>query len=271
MAKTKRVAEKPEAGPDMKDPKHWPKQMAVIAASLDSVKPYPRNTRTHPPEQIKLLAHLLTQYGPDQPIVVDEDWIILKGHGRMEAAQAAGYKKFPVVVREGLSEADKISIRISDNQVALLAGWDSQLMKVELTTLKQMDYNLSDLGFGRVELVQFETTPGPEGDENRGKLLALVDVTIDDPKSKVERGDHFVLSGKHHLFCESVVDGWRAWSPHLKDSALFCPYPGVFVPFGTKAKNSVLILVQSDPYIAGHILDRWIDVHGKKAVKKVTP
>ena len=94
--------------------------------TLADIKEYPNNPKKHPPEQISFLADVLKKWGPDQPIVVDEDGIIIKGHGRKIAAAAAGLKAFPVVQRDGLSEEDKRAIRIADNQAALLGGMGSR-------------------------------------------------------------------------------------------------------------------------------------------------
>lgn len=146
------------------------KTMRDAVWSLQRIKPYPRNPRTHPPAQIALLAELLKKHGPDQRIVVDENGVIIKGHGRLAAAHAAGLKSFPVVIRAGLSEAEKAAMRVSDNQVSLLAGWDKELLRGEITMLKQAGNDVSLLGFGDVELVSFlsvDTAPAdfPEVDE----------------------------------------------------------------------------------------------------------
>lgn len=132
--------------------KNWP---------LAKIKPYEHNPRTHPAEQITLLAELLKRWGPDQPIVVDENEIILKGHGRLRAAADAGLKVFPVIQRFGLSEEDKAAMRIADNQVALLSGWDSELVGFEIKRLQRMNFDMKLLGFGEAQLVQFTTQPGP--------------------------------------------------------------------------------------------------------------
>lgn len=138
-------------------------QMRSGRAPLHKFQPYPQNARTHPPAEIALLAHILRTRGADQSIVVDEDWIILKGHGRLEAAYVAKMDDFPYVQRLGLSEADKTAIRIEDNAVPLLAGWDRELVAGEIASLKTAGYDLSLLGFGDAQLVQFTTTPGPPG------------------------------------------------------------------------------------------------------------
>lgn len=143
----------------------WKKRGLKIAPSkwwkLDDIKEYARNPRTHPPAQIELLGALLEKYGPDQDIVVDERGEILKGHGRKLAARAKGWPSYPVTQRFGLSEAEKIAMRIEDNQLALLSGWDNELVRGEIAVLQKSGYELSLLGFGDAQLVSFTTTPGP--------------------------------------------------------------------------------------------------------------
>ncbi len=128
---------------------------------LDAIKEYPHNPKTHPPAQITLLAALLAKFGPDQDIVVDEKGVILKGHGRKMAAREAGMKDFPVTQRFGLSDEDKIALRIADNQLPLLGAWDNELVRFEIERLKRAEYPIELLGFGEAQLVQFTTVPGP--------------------------------------------------------------------------------------------------------------
>jgi hypothetical protein len=142
-------------------PKHWPIKERDSYWPIGKIQPYDKNPRTHPPAQVTLLAGLIKSFGPDQHIVVDEDAIILKGHGRRLAAIEAEMGWFPVVQRFGLSEDDKRAMRIADNQVTLLAGWDRTLIYGEVMSLKGSGYDVSLLGFGEAQLVQFTTTPGP--------------------------------------------------------------------------------------------------------------
>jgi ParB-like chromosome segregation protein Spo0J len=103
----------------------WPK-MREETRPLAKIRPYPNNPRTHPPEQIALLAEVLKKFGPDQRIVIDgDDDFILKGHGRLESARLAGMRAFPVLIRYGLSAADKKAMRIQDNTLPLMSGWDA--------------------------------------------------------------------------------------------------------------------------------------------------
>jgi ParB-like nuclease domain len=154
--KAKAANPAPFAAPD------WPGLPKM--RKLDTIEPYPHNARTHPPAQITLLATLLKKWGPDQAIVVDEEGIILKGHGRRLAALEAGLEEFPVVERLGLSGDDKEAMRIADNQVALLAGWDNELVSFAVKSLKRSGYDMAILGFGEAQLVQFTTTLGPPGE-----------------------------------------------------------------------------------------------------------
>lgn len=117
-------------------------------APLTKFKPHPDNPRTHPQEEIDLLTRILVLRGPDQPIVVDEDWWILKGHGRLISAKAGKLKGFPFVQRFGLSDAEKRAIRIEDNQLGLLAGWDNIKLRADANVLKLSGYDMKLLGFG---------------------------------------------------------------------------------------------------------------------------
>lgn len=131
---------------------------------LGKIIPYERNPRTHPESQISLLAKLMKKYGVDQPIVVDGDGIILKGHGRRLAAIEAGFKEFPVVRHRGLSEEDKKAIRIADNQVALLSGWDDELLKMEIQELQSQGFDLPMLGFPEDKLAGIFLEEAPKVD-----------------------------------------------------------------------------------------------------------
>jgi hypothetical protein len=128
---------------------------------VDRPKPYGGNARTHPPAQIDLLAKLIFKFGQDQDVVVDENEDILKGHGRQIAMKLAGLTEMNVTQRFGLSEADKRAMRISDNQVALLSGWDNTLLRNEVSALKSIGYDIPLLGFGDAQILQFMTTPQP--------------------------------------------------------------------------------------------------------------
>ncbi|MFK0731404.1 MAG: site-specific DNA-methyltransferase [Gloeotrichia echinulata HAB0833] len=127
---------------------------AVEWYPLDKIIPYPTNSKKHPPEQITKLVGMIAEFGWDVPIVVDENGVILKGHGRQLAASRMELKEVPVIVRRGLSEAQKKAIRIADNKVAE-SPWDDEFLKVELEALAEMDFDLKLTGFDEEDWSSF--------------------------------------------------------------------------------------------------------------------
>lgn len=192
---------RPNAGPSTVDPPFavpdWPKGWTMW--KLDRITPYPKNARTHPPDQIALLANMLKRWGPDQPIVVDEDGVILKGHGRLLAAIEAGLEEFPVVERRGLPAAEKSAIRIADNQVALLAGWDSVLIGGELSELEMTGFDLPFLGFPETQLIGWGLQSGTEG-------LQDPEIAPELPKDVFVRGGDLWMLGDHRLLCGDATN-----------------------------------------------------------------
>jgi DNA modification methylase len=179
-------------------PQHWPVQDAARYKPLEWFVPYERNARTHPESQIALLASLLTKFGPDQDIVVDEDRVILKGHGRLLAARLAGLTYFTFTQRNGLSESDKQAMRLADNQVALLSGWDKELVQGEIGSLKTQGYDILQLGFPEAQLRGWGIHVGTEAPPE--------EVIPEPPRVPIVRpGDLWVL-GKHRLICGDCTD-----------------------------------------------------------------
>ena len=264
MAK-KAIATASTDDPPFAVPAAWP-ATAVEMWPLDKIKPYDKNPRIHSPQQVAALANAMVEDGVTMPILIDEDGIIIAGHGRRLAAAKNKFREYPVVIARGWTDVQKRAARLKDNQLGLLSEWDDKLLQLEVGALKTDGYNLPLLGFGGEELLRLETLDADMG--NRGDLLELVNIAIKDPTYIVAPNDHYVLSDRHHLICASVISDWNLWKPLLDDGALFCPYPGVFVPFSTKAATHPLVMVQPDPYICGHILDRYQEVHGKKAIVK---
>lgn len=238
----------------------------VSAAEL---VPYARNARTHSDEQIAQLMASIREWGFTTPILRDETGMVIAGHGRLLAAQRLKLTEVPVVTARGWSEAKKRAYVIADNQLALNAGWNEELLALELNDLAGLDVDMDLLGFTVEELEDLLSTDGAgegEGTGRKESILAALDVSIADPRHKVKPGDVWHLGGRHVLLCECVLTGWPVWSKYLEEGAVFCPFPGPFVPLSMKADESVFVLVQPNPYAAGHLLDRYADVHGEEAV-----
>jgi ParB family transcriptional regulator, chromosome partitioning protein len=120
--------------------------------------PYARNARTHSDAQVAQIAASIKEWGWTTPVLVDEQGGIIAGHGRTMAAQLLGMADVPVVVASGWSEAKKRAYVIADNKLALNAGWDNELLRLELGDIKGLGFDLSLTGFGLEELqdLQFD-------------------------------------------------------------------------------------------------------------------
>ncbi len=162
--------------------------------NIDKLVPYARNARTHSKEQILQLRSSLREFGFVNPVIVDKDLNIIAGHGRVLAAKEEGITEVPCVFVEHLTEAQKRAYIIADNRLALNAGWDTEMLSVELADLQGVDFDLSLLGFDDSEL---------------NKLLGNIndvkddDFDVDGELSKpaiTKPGDLWLL-GRHRLVC----------------------------------------------------------------------
>ena len=123
---------------------NWP-AFQVERRKVADLKPYKNNARTHSPEQVAQIAASIKEWGWTQPVLVDEADGVLAGHGRLEAAASLGIAEVPVIVASGWSEAQKRAYVLADNQLALNAGWDENLLRVEIGALGDLNF---DLGLG---------------------------------------------------------------------------------------------------------------------------
>jgi ParB-like chromosome segregation protein Spo0J len=123
----------------------------VESRSIDTIHPYPDNAKIHSDTQVEMIANAIKAFGFDQPIVVDKDGVIIKGHGRRLAALRLGLKEVPVVTRTDLSEDAVKAARLSDNKVAE-GEVDTVLVQKELNNLANADYDLAPIGFTEREL-----------------------------------------------------------------------------------------------------------------------
>ena len=117
--------------------------------------PYQNNARTHSPEQIQKLRSSLREFGFINPVLIDRNFGVIAGHGRIEAARAEGITEVPCVFVDHLTEAQKKAYILADNRMALDAGWDEEMLKIELSGLQEMGYDLELTGFNTLELSDF--------------------------------------------------------------------------------------------------------------------
>ena len=163
-------------------------------ADVKSLIPYARNARTHSDMQVAQIAASIKEFGFLNPIVIAEDNTILCGHGRLMAAQKLGLKKVPCVKESHLTETQRRAFIIADNKLSLNAGWDNELLSVELTELQGTDFDLELLGFDEKELSQLFD----EGNEIQEDAF---DVETELTKPTFSKTGDIWSLGRHRLVC----------------------------------------------------------------------
>jgi ParB family chromosome partitioning protein len=128
------------------------KDMSVKMVDGGVLTPHPRNSRIHSAAQIQQICDSIEEFGFTNPLLVDENNVVLAGHGRLQAGQSMGMTKFPVVQITHLTEAQKRAYIIADNKLALNSGWDEKMLAEELGNLTSEDFSLEVTGFDIREL-----------------------------------------------------------------------------------------------------------------------
>jgi ParB-like chromosome segregation protein Spo0J len=136
--------------------------MHVEMRPIDSIRPYPGNPRIND-AAVDAVAASIKEFGFRQPIVVDEEGVIIVGHTRYKAALKLGMTEVPVHVARGLTPAQAKAYRLADNQTASLSQWDESLLPLELLELQSMNYDLNLTGFSGDELLRLRRRPGRPG------------------------------------------------------------------------------------------------------------
>jgi DNA modification methylase len=186
--------------------------LKIIQVAIEDLIPYVNNARTHSDEQVSQIAASIKEFGWTNPILIDGEKGIIAGHGRLAAARKLKMKNVPAIQLDGLSEAQKKALVLADNKLALNAGWDDQLLAIELNDLKEMDYDISIIGFSDDELKALNPEPESVGltDEDEVPEVPVEPVT--------KLGDVWML-GRHRLMCgdstsvdavEKLMDGRKA-------------------------------------------------------------
>lgn len=162
--------------------------------SIDKLVPYVNNARTHTPEQINKIRSSLREFGFVNPLIIDRDYNVIAGHGRLAGAKAEGYTEVPCVFVDDLTEAQKKAYIIADNRMAEDAGWDDELLRVEMEALQDMGFDIAMTGFDEKEIASlFDTDTEAEEDDFD------VDAELEKPTFSKE-GDIWHL-GNHTVIC----------------------------------------------------------------------
>jgi len=179
--------------PLMKQPFTRNTAMKIEERALATIRPYENNPRVNDPA-VDAVAASIQEFGFRQPIVVDEQGVIIVGHTRYKAALKLGLQTVPVHVATGLTPAQIKAYRIVDNQTASLSQWNDDLLPIELAELQQMDFDLSLTGFSTEELLRLLEPPGSEG------LMDPDDIPEPPDQPTTRPGDLWQL-GRHRLLC----------------------------------------------------------------------
>ena len=196
---------------------------------IDKLIPYENNPRTHSAEQIEKIRQSIREFGFINPVLIDKDYGIIAGHGRIESAKLEGYKKVPCVFVEHLTDEQKKAYIIADNKLAEMAGWDYDLLESELFELEQGGYDIDVIGFDDIELTGIFDKHLPTCED---------DYKIEVPeKPRAKHGDVYKL-GKHRVMCgdsTKAEDVKRLMNGNTAD--LVVTDPPYNVDYGSKAES----------------------------------
>lgn len=187
-------------------------EMQMVAVS--KLVPYVNNARTHSAEQIMKLRSSLREFGFINPVIIDSDYNVIAGHGRIMAAKEEGLKEVPCVLVDYLTESQKKAYILADNRMAMDAGWDEELLRIEIESLQADGFDIGFTGFDENELADLFGTDDTSDIKDDGYDLsaALEKATF------VEKGDIWTV-GRHRLMCgdatasvdvSTLMDGKKA-------------------------------------------------------------
>ena len=277
----------------------------IIDIDSDAIRPDDENANLGTERGRQMLARSMATLKAGRSVLLDRRGVVLAGNKTLEAARAAGVAEVVIVRTTGdqlvavqredldLSSPDESGdkarqMAYADNRVAQVSlKFDPKQIVKDVTAGVVLDdfftpMELAELGelADAVDETDLENMFAGMDEEatpvSSGELLALVDITIGEPRHQVHRGEVYELHAPvndgrvvHTLVVGDVISGWQGWVGYLKPGALFAPHPGPFVPLSLRSEKHPMVLVQPSLYIAGHLLDRFEDVHGAKAIRKI--
>jgi DNA modification methylase len=220
-------------------------KLKIEYKKIDDLIPYINNSRTHSADQVQQIASSIKEFGWTNPLLLDGENGIIAGHGRLQAARLLGEKEVPTIQLDGLTEMQKKAYIIADNKLALNAGWDNELLGIEIMDLKEFGFDIDLLGFNEEELKAFSIEE-VEGltDEDAVPELPVNPVTV--------LGDVWLL-GNHRLMCgdSTSVDAVEKLMPEtanmvFTDPPYFMDFTGGIHADGSKSFNSKHGAIKND-------------------------
>lgn len=183
----------------------WRTRLAVVSCRIEELNPDPRNPRVHDRRQIRKIARSIAAFGFNVPILIDANFNVIAGHGRLLACRELGWKEVPAIRLEHLSEAQARAFMIADNRLTEIAVWDDRLLGEQLRELAtlDLDFSLEDTGFEMAEIDLRIEGLNAVPEETEDPADALPALTLDAPISQA--GDLWIL-GRHRLLCGSAIE-----------------------------------------------------------------
>jgi DNA modification methylase len=200
--------------------------------SIDALIPYARNARTHSDEQVAQIASSIKEWGWTSPILIDPDNLIIAGHGRVMAARKLNMTEVPVVVADGWSDAQKRAYVLADNKLAMNAGWDEELLALELCELKELGSDLELIGFSDDELAKL-MPDGNDGLTDPDAIPEVQELAISVPGDLWQLGEHKLLCGD-----STVITDVEKLMGEVKADMCFTD-PPYNVDYGNTAKDKM--------------------------------
>lgn len=202
---------------------------------VDKLIPYARNSRTHNDEQVAQIVASIKEFGFTNPILIGADDVIIAGHGRLLAAQRMGLKEVPIVRLPHLTETQRRALVIADNKIALNAGWDEEMLALEMKELGDLDFDLDLLGFSLDELKELDAfgESEPSGDTDEDEVPEVPEEAV------TKSGDMWIL-GEHRLLCgdTTMVDDLKKLMADDTADMIFTD-PPYNVNYGATMKDSL--------------------------------
>jgi ParB-like chromosome segregation protein Spo0J len=175
----------------------------IKTAQVADLIPYARNSRTHSEEQITQIAASIKEFGFLNPVIVDGENGIIAGHGRVMAAKKLGMTELPAVEASHLTEAQRRAYIIADNKLALNAGWDYEMLKVEFDELSSIGFDINLTGFDDSEIAAYN--PDYSFLDEAGDL----DNELDQMASEVKKAIQIEFEPEHYDEAQELVKFWR--------------------------------------------------------------
>lgn len=204
---------------------------------ISKLVPYVNNARTHSAEQVTKLRSSLREFGFINPVIIDRNYGIIVGHGRVMAAKEEGIVEVPCVFVDYLTEAQKKAYILADNRMALDAGWDEELLRIEIEALQGADFDVFLTGFGEDEIADLFASEDRSAKDDDFDLSAALEKA-----AFVERGDLWTV-GRHRLMCGDATNAEDvAKLMEGKKANLIVTDP----PYGVSFKSSDGLTIQND-------------------------